>query len=256
MTDQMLSAPEYASATLAPSPNFGPRPDGQQAHLLILHYTGMPDDDQALSWLRNPASQVSCHYYVHQDGQILQLVSEGDRAWHAGVSSWQGITDINSCSIGIEIANPGHNYGYHAFPDIQVEAVKDLCQEIIRRHNIRAEHVLAHSDIAPDRKEDPGELFPWSYFAENGIGHYSAPKSLGDGRFFQLGDAGEPVAALQAMFQLYGYGCPQSGHFCELTCAVVRAFQRHFRPELVDGIADQSTIATLHELLMALQAPS
>lgn len=256
MTAPTITVPDHASATLAPSPNFGSRPDGQSADLLILHYTGMPDDDQALSWLQNPASQVSCHYFIHQDGRILQLVSEGARAWHAGVSSWQGITDINSCSIGIEIANPGHDHGYHAFCDVQVEAAKGLCQDIIRRHSIRPEHVLAHSDIAPERKDDPGELFPWPYFAENGIGHFSAPKPLGDGRFFQLGDEGEPVAALQAMFQLYGYGCPQSGRFCALTGAVVRAFQRHFRPELVDGIADQSTIATLHELLIALQARS
>lgn len=256
MTSSAFSTPDYEAAMLAPSPNFGPRPDHQTAKLLILHYTGMPDDDQALSWLQNPKSQVSCHYFVHQNGSVLQLVSESNRAWHAGVSSWQGDTDINSRSIGIEIANPGHDHGYHAFAGIQIEAVKELCDEIIRRHAIRPEHVLAHSDIAPERKEDPGELFPWAYLAENGVGHFITPKPLGDGRFFQLGDEGEPVAALQAMFQLYGYGCPQSGHFCAVTRAVVCAFQRHFRPELVDGIADQSTIATLHELLLALQARS
>lgn len=256
MTEPMLCEPDFKSAILAPSPNFGPRPDGQNIELLILHYTGMPDDDQALSWLRNPKSQVSCHYYVHQNGELLQLVSEDARAWHAGVSSWKGINDINSCSIGVEIANPGHNHGYHAFTDVQVEAITDLCQDIMRRHTIRPEHVLAHSDIAPERKEDPGELFPWAYLAENGIGHFVAPKPQGDGRFFQLGDEGDPVAALQAMFQLYGYECPQSGHYCTATYAIVCAFQRHFRPELVDGIADQSTIATLHDLLSALQAQS
>ncbi len=253
MSVPVLSSADYKAAMLAPSPNFGPRPDDQPVELLILHYTGMPDDNQALSWLQNPQSQVSSHYFVHQNGEILQLVPEKDRAWHAGVSSWQGINDINSCSIGIEIANPGHDYGYQAFPDVQIEALKGLCQEIIDRHAIRAEHVLAHSDIAPERKDDPGELFPWAYLAKNRIGHWVAPRPLGDGRFFQLGDQGEPVAALQAMFQLYGYGCPQSGQYCELTRAVVRAFQRHFRPELVDGIADQSTIATLHQLLSSLQ---
>lgn len=243
---------DHVSATPAPSPNFGPRPDNQSVKLLILHYTGMPDDGQALSWLCNSQSQVSSHYFVHQNGEIVQLVREKDRAWHAGVSSWQGASDINSCSIGIEIANPGHEHGYREFPDKQIEAVKKLCQGIIARHAIRPEHVLAHSDIAPERKEDPGELFPWSYLAENKIGHLVPPNPVGDGRFFQLGDQGEPVAALQTMFQLYGYGCPQSGHYCEVTRAVVRAFQRHFRPERVDGIADQSTIATLHQLLSSL----
>ncbi|MEH6725439.1 MAG: N-acetylmuramoyl-L-alanine amidase [Hyphomicrobiales bacterium] len=253
MSIPALSSVDYKAAILAPSPNFGPRPDNQSVELLILHYTGMPDDDQALSWLQDPQSQVSSHYFVHQNGKILQLVADKDRAWHAGVSSWQGINDINSCSVGIEIANPGHDHGYHSFPDVQIEALKGLSQDIIARHGIRSEHVLAHSDIAPERKDDPGELFPWPDLAENGIGHWVAPRPLGDGRFFQLGDQGEPVAALQAMFQLYGYGCPQSGHYCEVTRAVVRAFQRHFRPELVDGIADQSTIATLHQLLSSLQ---
>lgn len=253
MSLSILSAADCSAAVLAPSPNFGPRPDDYSVQFLILHYTGMPDDNQALSWLRNPESQVSSHYFVHQNADILQLVAESRRAWHAGVSNWQGITDINSCSIGIEIANPGHDHGYHAFPDGQIEAVKKLCLEIISRHAIVPQNVLAHSDIAPDRKEDPGELFPWNDLAESGIGHYVTPRALGDGRFFQLGDAGEPVAALQAMFQLYGYGCPQSGRYCEMTRAVVLAFQRHFRPELVDGIADQSTIATLHDLLTSLQ---
>lgn len=256
MTNPMLSKPNYASARLAPSPNFGARPGNHRVELLILHYTGMPDDDQALSWLRNPMSQVSCHYFIHQNGEILQLVSEDARAWHAGVSCWQGMNDINSSSIGIEIANPGHDHGYHAFAAPQIEALKGLCVEIIQRYQIRPEHVLAHSDIAPERKDDPGELFPWAHLSEDGIGHFVPPKPLGDGRFFQLGDEGEPVAALQAMFRLYGYECPQSGSYCAQTCAVVRAFQRHFRPELVDGIADQSTIATLHDLLTALQAHS
>ncbi|MEP4804275.1 MAG: N-acetylmuramoyl-L-alanine amidase, partial [Hyphomicrobiales bacterium] len=204
--------------------------------------------------LQNPKSQVSCHYFVHQDGRVLQLVSECARAWHAGLSSWQGLEDINSHSIGIEIANPGHNHGYRKFPQVQIDQVKELCSDLLMRHQIKAQHVLAHSDIAPERKEDPGELFPWANFAETGIGHYVTPASIADGRFFQLGDQGEPVAALQAMFALYGYACPQSGEFCEKTFAVVTAFQRHFRPERVDGVADQSTIVTLHQLLQALDS--
>lgn len=252
MSELALNAPEFDGAGLARSPNFGPRPVGANVDILILHYTGMPDDDQALSWLQNPKSQVSCHYFVHQDGRILQLVSEAARAWHAGLSSWHGLKDINSQSIGIEIANPGHNHGYRAFPQEQIDAVKRLSAEIVDRHKISPQRVLAHSDIAPERKEDPGELFPWAEFAAAGVGHYVPPASIGDGRFFQSGDQGEPVAALQAMFELYGYGCPQSGVFCETTCAVVTAFQRHFRPERVDGVADQSTIVTLHQLLQAL----
>lgn len=254
MSDLALISPEFEGALLARSPNFGPRPDGADIDLLILHYTGMPDDDQALAWLQNPKSQVSCHYFVHQDGRILQLVLENARAWHAGLSSWHDLQDINSHSIGIEIANPGHNHGYRAFPDVQIEAVKALCRDIVQRYAIKPERVLAHSDIAPERKEDPGELFPWEAFSQAGIGHYMPPAPIGDGRFFQLGDQGEPVAALQAMFALYGYGCPQSGAFCEKTRAVVTAFQRHFRPTLVDGIADQSTIATLHQLLQSLNS--
>lgn len=252
MNQLTLNAPEFDGAALARSPNFGTRPDSANIDLLILHYTGMPDDEQALAWLQNPKSQVSCHYFVHQDGRILQLVSETARAWHAGLSSWHDLEDINSHSIGIEIANPGHNHGYRAFPDVQIDAVKRLSKDIVRRHEISPERILAHSDIAPERKEDPGELFPWAEFFNVGIGHYVPPAPIGDGRFFQLGDQGEPVAALQAMFALYGYGCPQSGTFCEKTSLVVTAFQRHFRPERVDGIADQSTIVTLHQLLQAL----
>lgn len=253
MSSPGLSRADFPLAALAPSPNFGPRPEDQSVDMLVLHYTGMPDDDQALAWLRNPKSQVSSHYFVHQNGDVLQLVPEAARAWHAGASSWHGVSDSNSRSIGIELANPGHSHGYHRFADAQIEAVTDLCRHIVRRHRIAPERVLAHSDIAPERKEDPGELFPWADLAVKGIGHHVPPEPLGDGRFFQSGDRGEPVAALQAMFRLYGYGCPQNGHYCEVTAAVVRAFQRHFRPVLVDGIADQSTIATLHRLLAALK---
>lgn len=252
MSELVLSSSEFSGAGLARSPNFGERPETAKVDMLILHYTGMPDDEQALAWLQNPKSQVSCHYFVHKNGQILQLVSEAARAWHAGVSCWKNVDDINSCSIGIEIANPGHNHGYEAFPKTQVEAVVRLCNDIICRHEIRPERVLAHSDIAPERKEDPGELFPWDEFSEAGIGHFQIAAPIEDGRFFQLGDQGKPVAALQAMFSLYGYDCPQTADFCKKTQAIVVAFQRHFRQERVDGVADQSTIVTLHQLLQAL----
>ncbi len=252
MSGLELKKPDFAGAELAPSVNFGSRIDNAAIDMLILHYTGMPDDDQAQAWLQSKQSQVSCHYFVHQDGRVIQLVLEAARAWHAGVSSWKNNSDINSSSIGIEIANPGHEHGYRAFPQVQIDAVIALCKDILARQNISAERVLAHSDIAPLRKEDPGELFPWEQLAKSGIGHFTTPEKISGGRFFQAGDEGEPVAALQAMFGLYGYDCPQTGCFDAQTKAVVIAFQRHFRPKRVDGIADQSTIISLHRLLQAL----
>lgn len=234
---------EYAS------PNHNERKGNGKVSLLILHYTGMGSDDAALSWLCNPESSVSSHYFVHQDGRVLQLVDEERRAWHAGVSSWKGVTDINSASIGIEIANSGHDFDYPVFPSVQIEAVTTLCAEIVERHGIEPRNVLAHSDVAPLRKKDPGEKFPWGVLHEGGVGHLATPAPITGGRFFQKGDAGEPIAALQSLFALYGYGVDITGQFDDLTEAVVIAFQRHFRPELVDGIADQSTIETLKRLL-------
>ncbi|HUG60678.1 MAG TPA: N-acetylmuramoyl-L-alanine amidase [Methylomirabilota bacterium] len=236
----------------AASPNHGPRPDGATVDLLILHYTGMPSGEGALRWLCDPASQVSCHYVAFEDGGIVQIVDEDRRAWHAGVSSWRGDTDINSRSIGIEMVNPGHEHGYRAFPDAQIAAVTALCADIVGRHGIQPRNVLAHSDIAPLRKEDPGELFPWAELAAVGVGHFAEPAPIRGGRFLQAGEEGEPVAALQSMLALYGYDTPLTGRFCDVTAAVVRAFQRHFRPARVDGIADVSTIETLHRLLKAL----
>lgn len=235
-----------------PSPNHGERADGGPIDMLVLHYTGMPTEEGALSWLCDPASQVSCHYFVREDGRVFQLVDEARRAWHAGRSFWRGVTDVNSRSIGIEIANPGHEFGYRPFPNVQIEAVLDLCHDILGRRSIPPRNVVAHSDIAPDRKEDPGEFFPWERFAEEGIGHCVAPTTIQGGRFFQRGDGGPPVAALQSMLGLYGYDCPATGVFDDRTATVVTAFQRHFRPERVDGIADMSTIDTLHRLLKAL----
>ncbi|PCJ90309.1 MAG: N-acetylmuramoyl-L-alanine amidase [Hyphomicrobiales bacterium] len=252
MSELALKKANFTGAELAPSANFGPRVDDAAIDILILHYTGMPDDDQAQAWLQSEQSQVSSHYFVHEDGRVVQLVAETARAWHAGRSAWKNNIDINSSSIGIEIANPGHEHGYRAFPDEQILAVIALCQDILARQSIEPERVLAHSDIAPLRKEDPGELFPWQQLAQAGIGHYLPPVDIADGRYFQVGDEGEPVAALQAMFGLYGYDCPQTGQFDAQMKAVVVAFQRHFRPLRVDGIADQSTIASLHQLLQAL----
>jgi N-acetylmuramoyl-L-alanine amidase len=244
--------PDYTGASVAPSPNHGERADNCSPDMIILHYTGMPSADGALSWLCNPESEVSSHYFVHEDGRVVQLVPEGRRAWHAGKSFWAGATDINSRSIGIEIANPGHTGGLPAFPDEQIKAVIELCRDCGERWSIAPERVLAHSDVAPVRKVDPGENFPWNTLHENGVGHWVEPGSVAGGRFFQRGDAGQPVEALQSMLSFYGYNVEITGSFCEKTEGVVAAFQRHFRPTRVDGIADFSTIDTLHRLLTEL----
>ncbi|MEZ5805668.1 MAG: N-acetylmuramoyl-L-alanine amidase [Rhizobiaceae bacterium] len=246
--------PDHTGADVRVSPNFGPRAQGFRPDMIILHYTGMETGEAAEAWLCNPVAEVSCHYLVHEDGRIVQMVRESDRAWHAGKSSWKGVADINSCSVGIEIVNPGHAFGYVEFPDAQIEAVIELCAGIASRHNVAPERVLAHSDVAPGRKVDPGELFPWGKLFAAGIGHFVAPSPIGGGRFLTGGDRGEPVEALQSMLALYGYGVEISGVFDAATATVVAAFQRHFRPERVDGVADRSTVETLHHLLKALPA--
>ena len=243
---------DYSGAAPAPSPNFGERADGRLPDIILLHYTGMSTADAALKWLRAPESQVSCHYFVHEDGRVEQLVREADRAWHAGKSFWKGETDINSASIGIEIANPGHPGGLPDFPEAQVKAVVELCLDCGRRWDIAPERVLAHSDVAPGRKVDPGENFPWARLHAEGVGHWVQPAPIAGGRFFQKGDAGQPVEALQTMLSLYGYATEIDGIYSEKTEGDVAAFQRHFRQERVDGIADFSTIDTLHRLLSAL----
>jgi N-acetylmuramoyl-L-alanine amidase len=173
------------------------------------------------------------------------------RAWHAGVSAWAGDTDINSRSIGIEIVNPGHEFGYCDFPLRQIAAVISLCKSIItRRGPISADRILGHSDVAPSRKQDPGERFPWGLLSESGIGHWvrAAPLNL-DGGTLKLGDHGEPVSRLQRTLRNYGYGIEETGSFDDATRDVVTAFQRHFRPARIDGVADPSTLLTLRALI-------
>jgi N-acetylmuramoyl-L-alanine amidase len=238
-----------AAAKVFPSPNHGERRDGRRPTMLILHYTGMPDEGQALQWLANPVSQVSAHYFVFSNGQTLQMVPEGRRAWHAGASSWAGETDVNSASIGVEIANPGHPGGLPPYPEEQIQAVIALARDLVARWRIPADRVLAHSDVAPARKQDPGERFPWERLHRAGVGHWTPPAPVRDGRFFSRGDQGTPVEALQAMLGLYGYGLRVTGEFDEATEQAVAAFQRHFRPARVDGVADASTITTLRDLI-------
>lgn len=233
------------------SPNLEPRRGEQAVDMIVLHYTGMQSAETACSWLCNPASGVSCHYLVDGSGHITQMVDEEMRAWHAGVSSWGGITDTNSRSIGVEIHNPGHLLGYRDFGNRQTDSVIALCSDIIRRHGITPQLVLAHSDVAPGRKIDPGEKFDWARLHHEGVGHWVEPSPILGGPGIGSGDCGENVAELQALLARYGYGLVQTGIYDRATETVVGAFQRHFRPARIDGIADASTIDTLRRLVAA-----
>lgn len=246
--------PDSPQATLFhPSPNHGERIGGP-ADAIILHYTGMATGAAALDLLCSPAAQVSCHYLVWEDGRVFQLAPEARRAWHAGKSVWAGESDMNSRSIGVEIVNPGHDGGAPPYPDAQIDAVIALCRDIAARLAIRPERILAHSDIAPGRKADPGEFFPWPRLFEAGVGHWVAPSPIRPGPVHEPGAIGPPVAALQALLASYGYGLTPTGVYDEATRDVVAAFQRHFRPARVDGIVDVSTIETLRRLTASLPA--
>jgi N-acetylmuramoyl-L-alanine amidase len=236
---------------VAASPNHEPRAGGGAPDMILLHYTGMLSALAALARLRDGtgSDRVSAHYFIDEDGTITQLVPESRRAWHAGVAYWDGETDINSRSIGIEIVNSGHEFGYPEFPHHQIDAVIALCRDIIVRRKIRADRVLAHSDVAPGRKQDPGERFPWERLHKAGVGHWVAPARIAPGSRLALGDRGETVTLLQSQLAKYGYGISTTGEFDENTHDVVTAFQRHFRPTRVDGIADGSTLTTLTDLL-------
>lgn len=234
---------------VAPSPNYGERVKGRAVDMILLHYTGMTDVEAALMRLCTAGSDVSAHYVVLEDGRVIQCVREAMRAWHAGASFWAGETDINSCSIGIEIVNRGHDWGYPDFPSRQIAAVTALCRGIMLRHTIPAKRVLGHSDVAPSRKKDPGEKFPWRALAHSGVGNWVAPEPFRPGEELDVGSRGDKVEALQNQLANYGYGVPVTGQYDTATADVVTAFQRHFRPERVDGIADVSTRATLQTLL-------
>jgi N-acetylmuramoyl-L-alanine amidase len=242
-------APDHAGAKVRPSPNCGPRRDGLKPSLIVLHYTGMDSARAAEDWLCDPRSEVSAHYLVHEDGSIVQMVRESERAWHAGASCWWGQGDVNSRSIGIEIANPGHAGGLPPFPDAQIEAVIELCRGIMARHAIGPEGVVGHSDVAPGRKADPGERFPWRRLVECGICIGVEPVPLGSGQVLAEGDHGPDVARLQERLAACGYCLPDHGRYEERTRLVVEAFQRRHRPELVDGRADFSTRETLDRLV-------
>ena len=242
----------HCVAEVRASPNHGVRLGYDRADSVILHYTGMIDGPSAIAWLCNPASQVSCHYVVEETGRILQLVEECRRAWHAGRSGWFGETDMNSASIGVEIVNGGHPAGLPPYPPAQIDALARLCRDLAKRYGIRPERVLAHSDVSPGRKIDPGERFPWGVLHARGVGHWVAEAPAGDGPGLGPGDSGPEVEALQNALVSYGYALTPTGRYDERTRIVVEAFQRHFRPSRIDGTADDGTRATLDALMRAV----
>jgi N-acetylmuramoyl-L-alanine amidase len=216
-----------------PSPNFDER--GAPVTMLVLHYTGMADAASAIQRLADPQAKVSAHYVVAEDGQIVRMVDEEMRAWHAGRSYWRGITDVNSASVGIEIVNPGHELGYRPFPDAQVNALIPLVSDIVKRHRITRGNVVGHSDVAPARKDDPGELFPWHQLAKLRLALPRPTKNLMDPYWT---DGGFLLA-----LERFGYDVTDGP-------AAVRAFQRRFRPELIDGLIDGECRAILLALLL------
>jgi N-acetylmuramoyl-L-alanine amidase len=224
----------------APSPNFDERPKDTPVDILLLHYTGMETGAAAVARLCDPAARVSAHYTVDEDGTIFAHVSEDCRAWHAGISYWAGARDINGRSIGIEIVNPGHEFGYRSFPGAQIEAVIRLSKEIVARHSIPPERVLGHSDVAPARKIDPGELFPWGALSIAGIGLWPQTRK----------------ARLKVPFEdgLRAFGYGKRPEMDVADHVVIGAFQRHFRPLRIDGIADDECKHILAALLSEIDS--
>lgn len=254
MSPDLITKPDsLLVADLHPSPNIEPRKAGVAPSILILHYTGLPSVERAIDVLSRPDCKVSCHYVIDEAGRVTQMVAEDKRAWHAGVSYWAGETDINSASIGIEIQNPGHMLGYPDFPRAQMRSVAALARDIVRRHGIPPERVLAHSDVAPGRKIDPGEKFDWVWLAGEGVGHWVPPAP------FEEGDAGVPlgwrgpeVGRARDLLARFGYKTDVSGPFDPELQTVVRSFQLHFRQACCDGRLDRSTLDTLTRLTAPL----
>ena len=216
-----------------PSPNFDER--ALPVSMVVLHYTGMLDGASAIARLADAEAKVSAHYVVAEDGQVVRMVDEDKRAWHAGRSWWRGISDVNSASIGIEIVNPGHEFGYRPFPEAQIDSVIQLLGGIVDRQRITRGNVVGHSDVAPARKEDPGELFPWYRLARLRLALPRPTKNLMDPHW---SDAGFLLA-----LERFGYDVTDG-------VAAVRAFQRRFRPEMIDGIIDGECRAILLALLL------
>lgn len=234
-----------------PSPNHDTR--DRAVDMIVLHYTGMQDCESALRRLCDPEAKVSAHYLIDEDGTLYALVDEARRAWHAGVACWHGEADINGCSIGIELVNPGHEFGYRAFPEPQMATLETLCADTLGRYDISAARVLGHSDVAPLRKSDPGELFDWQRLAAQGLALWP------DGVVADVvppatpGEEGDTVAAVQVGLAAMGYEIVADGRYGEETVAVVSAFQRRFRSWQVDGVADSETVGRVAAYLAMVE---
>jgi N-acetylmuramoyl-L-alanine amidase len=235
---------DFASAHVIPSPNHESR-DGQAVDMLVLHYTGMKSAAAAIDKLIDPQAKVSAHYVVDEQGVVFQLVPESERAWHAGKSYWRGNTNINQRSIGIEIVNPGHEFGYRPFPEIQMQRVIALCKDILARHDIPAHNVVGHSDVAPTRKQDPGELFDWEWLAEEGIGlGVTKNEPVGESALSVSG-ANSPCdfqQKIKGQLKQFGYDTT------DLNAAII-TFQRHFRQSNISGEWDEECTEILKKLL-------
>jgi N-acetylmuramoyl-L-alanine amidase len=230
------------------SPNWGERKEGVGLEYIVLHYTGMDSGQEAYARLMDEVCEVSCHYLIWEDGRIQQLVAEDKRAWHAGQSFWRGQTDMNSASIGIELVHRGHD-GPHVYPPEQIQATIALCQDICQRRSIPLKNIVAHSDIAPERKQDPGEFFPWRQLHDAGVGHWVEPVPLTDGFSYQSDDEDDHIIFAQGYLCIVGFNVLITGYFDPETEIALKAFQRHYRPERIDGILDVSTFETLKRLI-------
>jgi N-acetylmuramoyl-L-alanine amidase len=228
-----------------PSPNFNARLAGGRIDMLVLHYTGMRTAEEAIERLADPAAKVSAHYVIDEDGAVFRMVAEEQRAWHAGLSFWQGTTDVNGASIGIELVNPGHEWGYRDFPEPQISALEELARGILVTHPIPPDRVVGHSDVAPLRKQDPGERFPWQRLARAGIGFW--PKASGAPPVRGIAEARAALARI-------GYGVARSEVLDDETRAALTAFQRRFRPARCDGALDPETGAVLTAVLRTIAA--
>lgn len=214
-----------------PSPNHDARPDGCAIDMLMMHYTGMETAAAALERMCDPESRVAAHYMIDEDGTTYRLLAEESRGWHAGISFWAGKSGVNDCSVGIELVNPGHEFGYRPFPEPQMAALEVLSKGILSRHPIPPERVIGHSDVAPDRKTDPGELFDWARLARAGIGVWP-------GRVTPVAKA--DMAEVARLLAAIGYDIGGDGDTLRVA---ITAFQRHFQQHKVDGIADGETQA-------------
>jgi N-acetylmuramoyl-L-alanine amidase len=233
------------------SPNMDDRPEDVNINVLVMHYTGMKTATDALQRMCDPAFKVSAHYIIYEDGRIVRLVPEDKRAWHAGISCWHGRASLNDTSIGIEIVNPGHEWGYRSFPSEQMESVLALSKEIMERHQIIPNNVVGHSDIAPTRKEDPGELFNWPWLAENGVGLWPKRRMMWgkDTVLCKLGDDNQYVLNMQKSLRQYGYFIRTDGYFGPVTEKIVKAYKRHFVPEHLNVLWDKLSQARIENLI-------